>query len=192
VRELALTLESWGPAGAFLLAVLDSAGVPLPATVDALIVLVAATNPGLAWGTAAATVAGSAIGCMILFGIARKGGKLYLDRQTPSPGAGKFRGWFSRYGLLTVFIPTLIPIPMPVKIFVLSAGALGVPWRSFLAVIVAARIPRYFGLALLGRQLGENSGAWLKANIWYLSAFALLLFVALYLGVKIADRRRVE
>jgi membrane protein DedA with SNARE-associated domain len=192
VRELALTLQSWGPGGAFLLAVLDSAGIPLPAGVDALIVLVAATNPNLAWITAAITVAGSAIGCMVLFSLARKGGQLYLDLHSISPRASRFRASFSRYGLVTVFIPGLVPIPMPLKVFVLSAGALGVPPRSFLAVVLASRIPRYFGLAFLGKQLGDNSVHWLKAHVWHMAGFSLLLFAALFLLVRIAGRTRVE
>jgi len=192
VHELALTLQSWGPGGAFLLAVLDSAGVPLPAGVDALVVLVAATNPDLAWATAAWSVVGSAIGCMILYSLARKGGQVYLDRHSISPRARKFRAWFAEYGLVTVFIPMLVPIPMPVKVFVLSAGALGVRPRSFMAVVVTARIPRYFALAYLGKQLGEHSLDWLKTHAWHMAGFSMLLLAALFLLVRITRRGRVE
>jgi membrane protein DedA with SNARE-associated domain len=184
VKELAELLQSWGPLGAMLLAVLDSAGIPLPAGVDALVILVAIAQPDRALVTAALAVLGSAIGCMVLYGIARKGGSGYLEKHACSPRAMRFRHWFRQYGLLTVFIPALVPIPLPVKVFVLSAGCLGTRASTFLLVVLAARIPRYFGLAWLGAQLGEESTPWLKAHAWHLAAIALALFAVLYLMVR--------
>jgi uncharacterized membrane protein YdjX (TVP38/TMEM64 family) len=167
------------------LAALDSAAIPLPAGVDALVLLVAITKPEWAFVTAALTVAGSAAGCMVLFWVARKGGRGYLDKHACSPRAMRLRRWFDRYGLLTVFIPTLVPIPgLPVKVFVLSAGCLGIRPLTFLGVVLAARIPRYFGLAWLGAQLGHESTPWLKAHAWHLTAFAVVLFGALYLMIR--------
>ena len=133
-------------------------------------------------------VLGSAIGCMILFYLARKGGEAYLERHTQSENAAKFSAWFQTYGLITVFVPCLLPIPMPLKVFVLSAGALGVKPLHFLAVVVAARIPRYFGLAWLGMQLGHDAGTWIKSHVVHLCAFAVVLALALYLAVKLTAR----
>jgi membrane protein YqaA with SNARE-associated domain len=127
---------------------------------------------------------------MFLFWIARKGGQIYLDRHTSSPRAMRFRLWFHQYGLLTVFIPALLPIPLPVKVFVLSAGALGTRPSTFLMVVLAARIPRYFGLAWLGARLGEESLPWLYAHKWHLTAFAVALFAVLYLMVRFRANRR--
>ena len=61
MKKLALALQSWGPAGALVLAALDSAGIPLPGGVVALIVAIAATNPTAGWLTAALAVAGLAV-----------------------------------------------------------------------------------------------------------------------------------
>jgi membrane protein DedA with SNARE-associated domain len=102
----------------------------------------------------------------------------------------RFRLWFHQYGLLTVFIPALLPIPLPVKVFVLSAGALGTRPSTFLMVVLAARIPRYFGLAWLGARLGEESLPWLYAHKWHLTAFAVALFAVLYLMVRFRANRR--
>jgi len=188
MRSIAETLISWGLPGLFALALLDSAGIPLPATVDALLVAVAVVNPGLAYVSAAVAVVGSAAGCMVLFYISRKGGQVYLDRSTHKPRARKFRQWFLRFGLITVFVPALLPLPLPTKVFVISAGALGVRPVPFLLVVLAARIPRYFGLAWLGSQLGEHSMAWLKAHAWHLAGFAIVLCALLVLLVHFADR----
>jgi hypothetical protein len=80
----------------------------------------------LTW-SAASAIAGSLLGMMFLFWLARKGGEKYLDKHASGPRAMRFRRWFDRYGLVTVFIPALVPlVPLPMKVFVLSAGALGV------------------------------------------------------------------
>lgn len=127
---------------------------------------------------------------MFLFYLARKGGQAYLDNATQSPRALRFRNWFQTYGLITVFIPALLPIPLPVKVFVLSAGALGVRPLTFLTVILLARIPRYFGLAWLGSQLGDNTLGWLKAHVLHLFGVAAALGLVLFFAVKLLARKR--
>ena len=50
---------------------------------------------------------------------------------------------FNRYGILTVLIPSILPPPLPFKIFVLSAGVFRMSIFSFLAAIVIGRTIRY-------------------------------------------------
>ena len=193
MAKLVAVLQALGPLGAFVLAALDSAGVPLPTGVDALMVLIGAVSPGAAWLAAACAVVGSAAGTLVLFYLARKGGQAYLDRQKLSPRAARFRDWFRRYGLITVFIPNLLVIQLPTKVFVISAGALGVRPVPFLAVVLAARLPRYFGLAWLGTQLGDQTLPWLKQHAWHTAGIAVVLCAALYLLIRWAEcRRRVS
>jgi len=189
MKEFADTLTAWGPMGLFLLAAIDSAGVPLPAAADALVVATAVLHPELAWYGALAAIVGSLIGCLFLYFVGRRGGKAYLDRITADGRAATFRQWFDTYGVIAVFIPTLVPIPLPVKIAVLSAGALGVRPRTFIIVVLAARIPRYLGLAWLGLQLGHDAVPWVKDHVWQLTAFAVLLGMGLMLLAKWHARR---
>ncbi|MBL8233219.1 MAG: VTT domain-containing protein [Bryobacterales bacterium] len=191
MKAIVRVLTSWGPLGLFLLAMLDSAGVPLPTAVDALLVATAVVSPAQAYLSAALAVAGSAIGCMFLFYVARKGGQAYLERHASGEKGLRFRAWFRTYGLITVFVPCFLPIPMPLKVFVLSSGALGVDPRKFLLTVLAARVPRYFGLAFLGAQLGEGSGAWLKQHAWHIGGFAIALAAALVLAVRVVARRQL-
>jgi membrane protein DedA with SNARE-associated domain len=184
------TLLAWGPWGVFVLSVIDSAGIPIPGGVDALVVFLGAMHGRAAYWSAGVAVAGSVIGNLILFLLARKGGEVYLDKRCLSPRAKRFREWFRHYGMLTVFIPALLPIPLPLKIFVLSAGALGIRPITFLVVVLAARIPRYFGLAFLGIQLGTYSLAFLRQHKLELTAGAVVLFLMLFLAVKVKDRMR--
>ena len=100
----------------------------------------------------------------------------------------RFRSWFLRYGLLTVFIPALIPIPMPMKLFVITAGVLGTPLMEFLGVVLLARIIRYFGEAWLGVTLGHQSTTFLKTHVWHLTGSAVALFAVLY-GLMVLRHR---
>ena len=191
MERLAATLVAWGPLGVFLLAILDSAGIPLPTAVDFTLVTIAAVDPKRAYLTAFIATVGSGIGCMILFYLARKGGELYLDKHSLTPRGRRFRRWFQHYGLLTVFIPALVPVPpLPTKLFVICAGALGVRPHSFLLAVMLARVPRYFGLAYLGTSMSENPMVWLREHALQLAAFEVGLFVFLLLLIKIKDRIR--
>ena len=132
------------------------------------------------------------IGCMIMFYVARRGGEAYLAKYTASGRGARFKEWFQHYGLLTVFIPALVPIPMPLKVFVICAGALGIPTTAFLRVMIAARIPRYLALSWLGAQLGTQSWHWIVGHAPHLLGFAVALFVFLYVLVKWVDYRRAR
>ena len=181
---------AWGPLGILVLAVLDSA-IPLAGVFDVLIAVFAAQRPTIGWWCATCAVIGSTAGNYALFHAARRGGRRYLNDAAGSPRAKKFRAWFERYGLITVFIPALLPIPMPLKLFVVSAGALGTGIRAFLLVVILARILRYFSIAWLGVNLGEGAGPFLLAHIWpdFVVA-AVLLFIVLFAAVRLSDRRR--
>jgi membrane protein YqaA with SNARE-associated domain len=161
--------------------------------VDALIVVVAVVNHSQAYLAAGTAVAGSLIGSLILFLIARKGGEEYHRRHTSSPRGAAFRGWFHEYGLLTVFVPAVVPIiPLPLKIFIISAGALEESAVTFSIVLLAARIPRYVFLAWLGSRLGNDTLPFLRSHIWELVLLALSLFVVLYLAVRIVHHRKLS
>jgi len=158
--------------------------------VDAMVVAVSALNHSAAYFAAAAATVGSLFGSTFLFYIARRGGEAYLQRYTTTGRGAKFREWFAEYGILTVFVPAFIIIPMPMKVFVLSAGALGTRLQTFFLVLAAARIPRYFFLAWLGTRLGKETLPYFQHHIWQLLAFAVLLFLILYAGMRIARRVR--
>jgi membrane protein YqaA with SNARE-associated domain len=176
-----------------LLAILDSGGFPIVGGVDAFVVVVAALDHSQAYWAAAAAIAGSVIGSLFLFFIARKGGEAFLHHHTLSSRGQHLRAWFLEYGLLTVFVPAFVPvIPMPVKIFILSAGALGVNPVTFTIVLTAARIQRYVFLAWLGTRLGKETLPYLRQHIWELIILAAALFLILYLGITWLHNRRIR
>jgi len=189
LRNIANFLVAIGPWGLLLLAVLDSAGIPLPNGLDAYLIFLAVKEPARAYWYALISVAGSTLGNVALFLIARRGGKRFMERTEPGRGE-RFRKWFQRFGLATVFVPALMPVPMPLKFFVISAGALRTRFVPFLIVILLARLPRYFGEAWLGIKLGQESPAFLKVHIWHFVIAAMALFVLLCLLVLASERWR--
>jgi membrane protein YqaA with SNARE-associated domain len=189
LRHLTEVLVAWGPAGILLLSILDSSGVPVAGVFDALLILLAVQRPGVAWWCAGMAVVGSVVGNLILFTAANRGGRVFMEKMAPQGRAAKFQTWFRRYGLLTVFIPALMPIPMPLKLFVVSAGVLGTRLSNFLAVIVLARVLRYFGEAWLGVTLGRESTHFLTTHVWQFVGGAVGLFVVLYVLVSLRGRQ---
>lgn len=157
---------------------------------DALLILVSVKTPDRAWITACMATVGSVGGNMALFWAARHGGRRWV--KVPEPGKPqKFRQWFGRYGMATVFIPALLPIPLPLKVFVVSAGVLHVSSTQFFAVVVLARVIRYFGEAYLGMKLGEaGAKAFLQNNAWTMAAVVVGLALVVVLIVRLNDRRR--
>lgn len=159
---------------------------------DALILVVSALNPPSAYWSATLAIIGSTVGSLFLFWLGRRGGQRYLDKRTETGRAHKARLWYARYGMITVFVPALVPIPMPLKLFVLCSGALGASVMQFTLVMLAARIPRYLGLAYLGAELGKDAPGYLRAHGWHLVLISLALFVLLYLLIRLRGREHSE
>jgi membrane protein YqaA with SNARE-associated domain len=181
-------LVALGPWGLIAVAFID-AGIPIPNGLDVLVVLLSVKEPASAPLWAALAVLGSSTGNLVLFYLSRKGGERLLKAEAPEGYRKRFRLWFNRYGLVTVFIPALIPIPMPLKFFVVSSGMLGIRWIYFLGTVLLARSLRYGAEAYLGVQLGEHSTQYLEDHTRQLIAVAVLLFIALYLLIRLNDRR---
>ncbi|MFL6414591.1 MAG: YqaA family protein [Bryobacteraceae bacterium] len=183
-------LVAWGPQGLFLLAILDSAGLPVVGGVDLLLVDVATDSPDKAYLAAACAIVGSLIGSSILFAIARKGGELMLSRQLTSSRGARMHRWFERYGLVTVFVPALSPLPLPMKIPVFCAGALEVRWSYFLSVVLVARTLRYVALAYFAARYGARTLLYLRTHLLSVAIFALILAAGIVIVLQIMDRRR--
>ncbi len=190
LKNLAATLIAYGPAGIFLLTILDSVGIPMPAALDALMVAVAWKTPGRAYFTAGLAVTGSLIGNIGLFLAARGGGRRWVKAVNEPGRSSRFRNWFTRYGLITVFVPATLPIPLPLKIFVISAGVFHTPVSQFVLTVLVARVIRYFGEAYIGVQLGADAQRFLKDNAFTFIAVALGMALALYIAIRLKERRR--
>jgi len=190
LAKLTAALVAYGPLGILLLAFIDSAGIPVASGMDALVIVVAAKAPSRALLAASMGVLGSLIGNLVLFLGARAGARRFVKNADQPEKNQRFREWFERYGLLTIFIPCMLPIPLPLKVFVISAAVLGTPLQTFVFVIVLGRCIRYFGEAYLGVKLGEGAAQFLRTHTWHLVGGAVALFAVLYALLMFTGRRR--
>jgi membrane protein YqaA with SNARE-associated domain len=169
----------FGPWGIFLAGIVDSAGVPLPCAVDALLVTYVFKSPGRAWLFVTLAVAGSLIGCLILYFIGYAGGEILLERRMSAAKFQKISRDFDRNAFLTVAVPSLLPPPFPFKIFVLAAGAFEVRWTHFLLAVLVGRAVRYTLVAVATITLGPNVLVLLAGLIRQHPATCIAVLVAL-------------
>jgi membrane protein YqaA with SNARE-associated domain len=152
IEGLALTL---GGPGLFLLAFLDSSFLSFPQVTDILIIVLVTKHPErFLWYTALPTI-GSVLGCYVLYALARRGGEAFLRKRMKDRHVERALAVFRKYGLLAVAIPSILPPPVPFKMFVLAAGAAGVKPFDFLVAITIGRGIRYFGEGLLALWYGQ-------------------------------------
>ena len=165
LTNLASWLTTLGPYGLFLLSFLDSAMIPMPQGVDALLIAQAIADPASAYLGAGLAVLGSLAGSLILYFVARRGGRAVLERKTSAAGIDKMRRRIEKFDALVLLPPTMIPLPLPMKIFVMAAGVFEMKLPRFIAVILFARIVRYFGEAFIAIRYREETTAFLKEHV---------------------------
>ena len=135
-------LVGFGAFGLFALAILDSTFVPLPSSVDALMLVLSMTHPSWMLLYAFMATAGSAIGCLILYFISRRAGARALNRFSERKQA-RVKYWIERYDAISVLVATLLPPPFPFKLFVISAGVFRFSLLRFMLAIIAGRAFRF-------------------------------------------------
>jgi membrane protein YqaA with SNARE-associated domain len=155
---------SLGGPGLFLIAFLDSSFLSFPEVCDLLIVLLTVQHKARMPFYALMCTLGSVAGCLALYSVGRRGGEAFLKRRFKAGQVERAMDLFRRHGLLAIVVPSLLPPPMPFKIFVLAAGVARVKLRDFLIAVLIGRGIRYFGEGLLAVWYGERAIAFLRDN----------------------------
>ena len=156
--------ESLGGPGLFIIAFLDSSFLSFPEVCDALIVLLTVQHPERMVLYALATTLGSIGGCVALYSVGVKGGEAFVRRRFKDEHVERAMALFRRFGMLAIIVPSLLPPPMPFKIFVLAAGVAGMGRVEFLVAVGIGRGVRYFGEGVLALWYGEAALAFLREN----------------------------
>jgi membrane protein YqaA with SNARE-associated domain len=146
-----------GPLGLFLVAVVDSSIIPLPipGSTDLLLLLLV-SHQGNPWLFAAAAIAGSIVGGYTTWHLGRRGGEAALHRWVSARLRARIVAGVERHPVLAVFLPAVLPPPIPLSPFILASGALGVSRNRFLMVFATARILRYGLVAWLAVAYGRH------------------------------------
>ena len=189
LQELVDWLTALGPIGAFLVSLLDGVAVPIPQGVDALVIAQAIAAPQTAYWGAALAVVGSTLGSSILYFVAKRTGRVMLEKKASASGIEKIRQKIDHLGALVLLIPTMIPLPLPMKLFVIAAGVFQVRFEQFLVVIAAARCARYFGEAFVAVRYREETTAFLSEHIFAAVVGAIVLIIFLYVVNRWTTRR---
>jgi membrane protein YqaA with SNARE-associated domain len=156
--------ETMGGPGLFILSFLDSSFLSFPEVVDVLMIGLVAKYPERMLWYAALPTLGSILGSYVLYHLARRGGEAFLRKRMDDRHVDRAFRVFRKYGLLAVAVPSIMPPPVPFKIFVLAAGAARVHPRDFLLALALGRGVRYFGEALLAAWYGQRAIAFLQEH----------------------------
>jgi membrane protein YqaA with SNARE-associated domain len=192
-------LTHLGALGLFSVAVVDSSPIPLPlpGSTDLLLLWLVAYG-GDPWLLAGFAIAGSLVGGYSTWHLGRRGGEAALRHYVPARLLGRVVGWVERHRILAVFLPALLPPPIPLLPFALASGALGVSRRRFLVVYGSARTLRYSLIAWLGVVYGRHairlwSGTLQKWSTPLISVFAGLLIAGTCFGIwKVSGLRKID
>jgi membrane protein YqaA with SNARE-associated domain len=192
-------LTHLGALGLFSVAVIDSSVIPLPlpGSTDLLLLWLVA-HSGDPWLLAPCAIAGSMLGGYTTWHIGRRGGENALRHYVPARLLGPIVVWVERHPVLAVFVPPLLPPPIPLSPFALASGALGVSRNRFLAAYGAARILRYSFIAWLGVTYGRKivrlwSGTLQTWSNPLICVFVGLMVAGLCYGIwKIRGLRKID
>jgi membrane protein YqaA with SNARE-associated domain len=171
-----------GAPGLFVVAILDSSILTLPEINDILVVLLVSRHKARLALYAGAATAGSIVGSLVLFTIGRKGGEAVLQKRFSVERSNRARAFIQKYGVMAIIIPSLLPPPMPFKMFVLLSGVARLPTSRFITAVAIGRGTRYFGEGLLALRYGDQTMAFLHAHSW---TVAIVLTIALAVGLMV-------
>ncbi|MHB8499808.1 MAG: YqaA family protein [Candidatus Acidiferrales bacterium] len=168
-----------GAPGLFLISFLDSSVLSFPIINDFLLIELAIQHPRRMPLYALMAAAGSVLGCVLLYYLARMGGEAYFHRKAGAR-AQAIRHWVERNGFGGMLIAALLPPPTPFKVFVFAAGVFEAPVFGFTAAITVARLFRYFGVGYLAVRYGLDAMPYLVAHKLQVTALVIGLVAVSY------------
>ena len=179
LQHLLARLVALGPVGLFFMGVVDSSSIPMPP--ELLLVPLALAHPASLLMLVVITTAGSTVGTLILFGLARKLGGTWVESKMPAASFRRARNAVQTYDLMAVAVPAMAPPPFPFKFFVLVAGMFEMSWTNFAATMSAGRFLRYFLEAWLVLRYGASGLTYIRQHPAGMLGWTALLLGLAYL-----------
>lgn len=178
-------MEQFGYVGIFLLIMLENIFPPIPSEVILTFggFMTTTTNLSVA-GVVVASTLGSVVGAVVLYGIGllidiRKVERIverwgHILRLTKKD-IHKANGWFSTYGMWTVFFCRFIPLIR--SLISLPAGMAHMNFLVFLILTTAGTLIWNIVLVLIGAAVGES---W-ESVVGYMDVYSYIVYGAIAL-----------
>lgn len=177
-------VTAMGGGGLAAVAFFDSSVLSFPFVTDAIVIELSREHPARMPYYAAMAAAGSLLGCIWLYLLAKKGGEAYFHHKHGHL-ADRMRSWVDANAFLSVFVPGILPPPFPFKVFVLAEGVFQVPLRTFVLALVCGRCLRYFAEGVLGVRYGEAVIVFMKVHTLAFALACFLILAAVYLASRL-------
>jgi membrane protein DedA with SNARE-associated domain len=183
-REMLRWLRHLGGPGLIILGLLDSSIIPIPGSLDALTIVLAAAKLEVWPYYAFMATTGSVLGAYLTYRLARNQGEAALTNRLSRRNVERVNKFFAKWGLGAIVIPAILPPPAPMVPFVLAAGATKYPVRKFLIAFTVGRGIRFTLFAYLGATYGRHILRWIsKYGDWILAVVLAMTIVAIAIGV---------
>jgi membrane protein YqaA with SNARE-associated domain len=188
-------LGIWGVGG---LALIDSALIPIPVSMDGVVIGYVAANPHRFPIYCLIASAASAIGSLVPFFIGRAGGELFLLKRIHRERYERMRDRFENQEFMAMMIPAMCPPPFPLKLFEFAAGVFEMKPMAFVLAIFCGKMTQFVIASLLYIWFGPKLFRSVRGLFHQHFAIAMglisgaLFLIALYMIRKVFDRRRGE
>lgn len=190
LKRLSEYLITFGAFGLFVVALLDSTFVPMPSSVDALMLILSTAHPRWMLLYAFMATAGSATGCWILYHISRRAGSKALGRFSEAKQK-RVKELIDRYDMLAVLVATLLPPPFPFKLFVVSAGVFRFSLVRFMIAIIVGRAFRFLLEGYFAIRFGDEAKE-ILARYYPWIGLGLVLVILLLVVMRKFLKRKVR
>jgi membrane protein YqaA with SNARE-associated domain len=188
-------LGVWGVGG---LALLDSALIPIPGSMDGVIVSYVHAEPHKFFLYCLMAAVCSTLGSLVPFYIGRAGGELFLLKRVDRQRYERMRDRFERQEFFAIMIPSMGPPPTPLKLFQFAAGVFEMRLWPFLLATFSGKMIQYTVFSLLtiwfGPTLVHDVHVAIHDHFSLVVgvSIAALLWLGFYMVRKIFDRRKGE
>lgn len=176
---------------------LDQSIVPIPGSMDALVIVFTAKRPEWWWYYALWATLGTCIGGYVTYRLAQKGGKEALEKRIGKKRAEKAYRVFDRWGFWSLFIGAIAPPPVPIVPFLAAAGVMQYPKKHFLTAYATGRILRFGLVGWVTREYGKHIfsffSRYYKPALYSLIALAIVGgAVGVWYYLRMRRRKQVE
>jgi membrane protein YqaA with SNARE-associated domain len=186
-------LGIWGVGG---LALIDSALIPIPVSMDGVVIGYVANDHHKFVLYCLMAAAASAIGSLVPFYVGRAGGELVLLKRINRERYEKIRDRFERQEFLAIAVPAMCPPPFPLKLFEFAAGVFEMKPLPFVLAIFCGKLVQFLVCSVLTIWFGPALLHSLKhlmhqhLNLVVGFGVAAVLWLILFVVRKVFDKRK--